>query len=331
MTTLKPSPFAPSTSLPGHGTITISLLPPSTPTLSSLNYTYPLKLISSSPTTLSSGLTCLQIFLLTYGGGLVAGDSISLTINLAPLTRLSLVTQGSTKIFKTPSQDIVSGQNLDVRVEKGAGLCYLPDPTQPFVESCYEQMQIFRVEKEASLCALDWVSEGRRARGERWGFWRWAGRNEVWSVRGKGEEKLLLRDNVVLDSSKGEQSFVEGIEGRMDGLGIFGTLILRGPLFLSLGEYFMDEFARLPRIGARDWGDSLLNEQLSEDEMKRNTRHMQEKNGGLLWTAAAVRGLVLIKFGAKEVEGARRWLGTMLREEGSVQRNFGESALLCLR
>ncbi|KAI9762086.1 MAG: hypothetical protein M1835_008076 [Candelina submexicana] len=331
MTTLKSSPFAPSTSLPGNGTIIISLLPPSTPTLSTLNYTYPLKLISSSPTFLSAGLTCLQVFLLTYGGGLVAGDSISLSINLAPLTRLSLVTQGSTKIFKTPSRDVVSRQSLDVTVGTGAGLCYLPDPTQPFAESCFEQRQTFKVERGASLCALDWVSEGRRARGEKWAFWRWTGRNEVWVLRDEGA-KLLLRDNVILDEDEGGgERFIEGIEGRMDGLGVFGTLILRGPLFESLGRYFLDEFANLPRIGARDWGESSVKRQLSTEETNRAARHLQEKDEGLLWTAAAVRGLVLVKFGAKEVEGARKWLRTMLKDEGRIQKNFGESALLCLR
>ncbi|KAI9716342.1 MAG: hypothetical protein M1812_005407 [Candelaria pacifica] len=331
MATLKPSPFAPSTSLPGHGTIIISLLPPSTPTLSTLNYTYPLKLISSSPTILSPRLTCLQVFLLTYGGGLVAGDTISLTINLAPLTRLSLVTQGSTKIFKTPSRGIVSRQDLDVRIGTGAGLCYLPDPTQPFAESCYEQRQVFRVKKEASLCALDWVSEGRRARGEKWGFWRWTGRNEVWAVKDEGKDRLLLRDNVILDGKDAEERVIERIGGRMDGLGIFGTLILRGPLFASLGLYFMNEFTKLRRIGARDWGDSLEEPQLSVEETKRAARQQLEKVEGVLWTAAAVRGLVLVKFGAREVEGARRWLVTILKEEGSVQENFGEAALLCLR
>ncbi|KAI9816898.1 MAG: hypothetical protein M1827_001543 [Pycnora praestabilis] len=334
-TTTKPSPFAPSTSIPGHGTINIALLPPSTPTLHTLSYQYPLKLISPDPTTLSSGQKVILAFLLTYGGGLVAGDNINLTINLAAHTRLGLVTQGSTKIFKAPSRDVVSRQIVKVKIANGAALCYLPDPIQPFRESCYEQRQCFGVEKGASLCVLDWVSEGRRARGERWSFWEWRGRNEVWSwsQAGEGEEKgrsrLLLRDNVILDTSA--EGFSEGLAGRMDELGVFGTLIIRGPVFADLGEYFKTEFSSLPRIGARSWSTSTEIPQLSVEEGRRAARQKKEKEDGVLWTAAAVRGLVLVKFGAKEVEGAKNWLGSMLRAEGTVQREFGDGALLCLR
>lgn len=334
----KPSPFALSSSKAGHGTIETSLLPPGIPTLSTLAYTYPLKLIAPSPTTLPhNGQTVLLIFLLTYGGGLVAGDAIDLSITLATGIRLALVTQGSTKIFKSPNRSIVSRQTLDVRLESEAGLCYLPDPTQPFSESCYEQRQIFTVDEGASLCVLDWISEGRSARGEKWDFWRWSGKNEIWVPHPgegidngpRGKKRLLLRDNVILDDEQIGRD--KGLLGRMDGLGISGTLILHGPLFKGLGDYFMDEFKKLPRLGGRNWASNTDVPKLSTAEKKRAERHKDEKDDGLLWTAASIRGLVLVKFGAREVEGARRWLGNMLREEETVQREFGDGALLCLR
>jgi urease accessory protein len=109
------------------------------------------------------------VFLLTYGGGLVGGDKISLDVSLEENTRLVLVTQGSTKIFKSPARSVVSAQTLNVTIAKDASLCYLPDPTQPFSESVYEQRQTFLVDPHgtSSLCVLDWVSEGRRARDQR--------------------------------------------------------------------------------------------------------------------------------------------------------------------
>jgi len=334
----KPSPFASSSSKAGQGIIKTSLLPPATPSLSTLTYTYPLKLIAPSATTLPhNGHTILLIFFLTYGGGLVAGDAIDLSITLAASTRLVLVTQGSTKIFKTPNRLVVSRQTLDVRIGNGAGLCYLPDPTQPFAESCYEHKQVFAIEDGASLCVLDWVSEGRSARGEKWDFRRWTGKNEIWtSPSGEAVEygafsnqRLLLRDNVILDDER--DGLAEGFVGRMDGLGVFGTLILRGAMFEKLGKYLMDEFMQLSRIGGRNWSSSADAPRLSTKEENRAVRQREEKDDGLLWTAASMRGLVLVKFGAREVEGARRWLGNILREEGSVQREFGDGALLCLR
>ncbi|KAI9870936.1 MAG: hypothetical protein M1830_003610 [Pleopsidium flavum] len=334
---LKPSPFATSSSRAGQGIIRTTLLPPGTPSLSTLTYTYPLKLIAPSPTSLpQNGHTILLIFLLTYGGGLVAGDAIDLSITLAAFTRLALVTQGSTKIFKTPNRSTTSRQTLDVRIGNGAGLCYLPDPTQPFAESCYEQKQVFTIEDGASLCVLDWVSEGRSARGEKWDFWRWSGKNEIWTAPPgavehgvSSKQRLLLRDNVILDDK--QSGLAQGLDGRMDGLGVFGTLILHGALFENIGKHLMDEFMQLPRIGGRDWSSSADAPKLSTKEDKRAMRHRAEKDDGLLWTAASVRGFVLVKFGAREVEGARRWLGDILREEGSVQQEFGDGALLCLR
>ena len=164
------SPFAPSQSSPGVGYITVSLLPLQKQILTRLEYQYPLKLIApdthASPEVPSN--TVSLVFLLTYGGGLVGGDKITLKVSLAEGTRLALATQGSTKIFKSPGRSVVSGQILEVTIGKGASLCYLPDPTQPFAESVYEQRQTFYVDRfgASSLRVLDWVSEGRRARGE---------------------------------------------------------------------------------------------------------------------------------------------------------------------
>jgi urease accessory protein len=325
------SPFLPSSSSPGHGSIHLSILPPSHPVLTAFTYQYPLKLISPDPYHLptKSEQTVILVFLLAYGGGLVAGDQIHLSITLEPTTRLALATQGSTKLFKSPSKETVSRQTLDVTIGEGAGLSYLPDPTQPFDQSAYEQRQMFKVAKGSSLAVLDWVSEGRRARGERWGLRVWKGINEVRSAE---SGRLMLRDSVVLDDGEGRvgRKGAEALEMKTDGMGIVGTLILYGPLFKGLGEYFLSEFGTLPRIGGRNWG-AAEEIQISAEERVRLERRNQEKADGLLWTAANVRGFVLVKFGALEVEGARKWLGHMFRTEGSVTREFGEQAVLFFR
>lgn len=248
----------------------------------------------------------------------------------------------------------VCRQRIQVRAEGDGAVCYLPDPVQPFRGSLYEGSQVYelvmdgdggdgrRGDKrreeagtegmgaEPSLCVCDWVSEGRTARGEKWDFWRYGSRNEVWSVDAQGKRRLLLRDNLVLDEKERTR---DGVAGRVDGLGVFGTLIIKGPMFEGLGRHFMDEFERMPRIGARKWdgGDDGSVEIEEEEEVRRRARQKRETRDGVLWTAATVRGFVLVKFGAREVEGARVWLNHMLKTEGSVERNFGERALLCLR
>lgn len=333
---LPSSPFATSSSVPGEGVIELGLLAPSRQVIAALTYQYPLKLISPdphrAPNQEQSPVTV--VFLLTYGGGLVGGDRIKLRVDLADQTKLVLLTQGSTKIFKSPSRSVVSGQTLSVALGRGAALCYLPDPTQPFGESLYEQHQTFHLDPKcsSSLCVLDWVSEGRRARGESWTLHSWKGRNEVRElVRGSNAQgRLLLRDTVMLSDNQ-QAGQEDGLLEKTNNMGVFGMLILRGPIFKQLGEYFSDEFLSQPRIGAKNWTRDGVEEKRSPERLRGDERRRQEQEDGLLWTVSHVRGFVLVKFGAREVDGARRWLGAMIRHEGSVEKEFGHQALFCLR
>jgi urease accessory protein len=103
----------------------------------------------------------------------------------------------------------------------------------------------------------------------------------------------------------------------------------------SLGEFFMEEFKVLPRIGGRKW-DSGSDCGDGEDDVepavaRRMVRQRQEVEDRVLWSAASVRGCVVVKFTAPEVEAGKSWLRSMLSEEGSVRTMFGDRAFLCLR
>ncbi|PSR81223.1 urease accessory protein UreD [Coniella lustricola] len=344
------SPFPPSTSHPGAGTLITVRLPNGASHLAGLTYQYPLKLISP-PHNTQQHLSAL-VFLLSYGGGLVSGDTVSLSITVGAASKLSVVTQGHTKIFKSAAPDITTRQRLDVVIEDGAGLCLLPDPVQPFAESVYEQTQIFHLQGEgASLCLLDWVTQGRKARGEDWDFVKWIGRNEVWwapspiNLEGASaasgsvaESRLLVRDSVKLDARAPlAPAVVGGLRGTMHGTGLFGTLVLRGPLMKALGTFFLEEFAAMPRIGARDWrSDEAKNiedqcQSIDSLETWRAGRLKLEKDEKVSWSAANVRGCVVVKFGSATVEGGRLWIGCMLMREGSIAKQFGDQALMCVQ
>lgn len=330
------NPFAASASLPGQGVVKLSLLQPSSAVLETLSYQYPLKLIAPAAARIEGrgkkdGTQILvhTVFLLTYGGGLVAGDSVTLNIHLARTTRLVLLTQGSTKIFKSPGPEVITRQHTVVEIGEEAALCYLPDPVQPFETSVFEQRQTYNVTSgKANLCVCDWVSEGRPARGERWSFTSYASRNEVWLTSSGERKRLLLRDNVVLDSNTVAN---HDVIARMESLGVFGTLIICGPMFERLAGAFKDEFHLLPRIGSRQWDALLDPSEQSLAQRQRVARIAQEVKDEVLWTVADTRGFCVIKFGAREVEGAKRWLRSMISAEGTVEREFGERALLCLR
>lgn len=350
------SPFPASASAPGDGTITVKRLPNGHSHLEGITYQYPLKLIS--PPRNHQQDKSVLVFLLSYGGGLVGGDTVNLAIQVQRDARLSIVTQGHTKIFKSASPDVVTRQTLNVAVEDGAALCLLPDPVQPFAESVYEQTQIFRLRGPgASLFLLDWVTQGRSARGEDWDLVKWIGRNEVWwssgaaattsnttsttkapQDGGSGSGRLLVRDAVKLDGRASLSAAAGDLRSTMHGLGIFGTLILRGPLTRPLGDFFVAEFAALPRIGARDWRTEEARRLAAEDEgardphvVWREERLEMERREKVLWSAASVRGCVVVKFGAATVEAGRTWVGSMLVREGSVEEHFGDQALMCVR
>ncbi|KAJ5894069.1 hypothetical protein N7495_005760 [Penicillium taxi] len=373
------SPFESSIAKPGQGNVVLSLLPPNNPTLTTLTYKYPLKLVPRTPgfvpESSASPDSCpsqpVHLYLLTYGGGLLPGDHIEVSIKLEPRTRMVVTTpQGSTKIFKTEPMghttkghrlripvnehlSDMSQQSLDVRIGHQAALCYLPDPSVPYMNSRYAQVQTFTVDATAkgnnrsSLCVLDWVTQGRTSRGENWNFQVWKGRNEVWAADEKtGRSRLLLRDSVILDDETGDRGGPETgnlddgfgraetpppqaslvplnvIQERTRPHGVVGTLILSGPVFESLGNYLMHQFTSQPRIGSRNWSSTASS---SAPETSLSTK------GGATWTAARVRvGFVLVKFGAKDFETAKDWLGGLLRDEGSIMREFGEEALFCL-
>jgi urease accessory protein len=247
-----------------------------------------------------------------------------------------MVTQGHTKIFKSPSRDVLTRQTLNVTIQNGASLCLLPDPVQPFEESVYRQSQLFHIADDGSICLLDWVSAGRTARGEDWDFWSWRGRNEVWATKEQGgKPRLLLRDNVILESQSLDPK-ESTIKSKMNGLDIFGTLILRGPNVESVAAFFLAEFAAMPRIGARDFRSQDMKDTdsaivLSHLESWRSSRLKKDMSDGILWSAAKVRGCTVVKFGARTVEGARVWIGGMLKEEGSIPKVFGEDAMMCVR
>ena len=335
------SPFGASTSKPGRGSIVVRLLAQDKPVLSTVSYQYPLKLVApdpirppshggqedGEPPSATSRLVH-TVFLLTYGGGIVAGDSIDLDVKLDKKTSLILLTQGSTKIFKAPSPQVVSRQWMTVHLKHDSALVYLPDPVQPFAHTAFSQSQIYHLDKEqGNLCVCDWVTSGRSARGENWDIFEYKSRNEVWTLYEAGKKRLLVRDNLILDKH-GRTGMP--LSSRMDNYSVFGTVIIRGPVFSSLSKFFLDEFDALPRIGGRNWGDGVQPE-LQPHEQRRHERQQREKTDGLIWSAANVRGFVLVKFASRDVEGSRNWLRDMVKEEGSLMRRFGERALLCLK
>ena len=83
--------------LPGYGQIVYHVFPSTTrPSFSTFRASYPIKLLT--PKVHSPYLAA--VYIITYGGGMVSGDSVSLSVESHPNVNLMLLTQGSTKIYK---------------------------------------------------------------------------------------------------------------------------------------------------------------------------------------------------------------------------------------
>jgi urease accessory protein len=133
----------------------------------------------------------------TYGGGLVAGDHIALQVRLGPGACGVLGTQSATKVYKS-TQGAICRQSLAAIVADRALLIVVPDPVICFADGSYEQRQRVELQEDAGLVLVDWLTSGRRARGERWSMARYHNRLDVFL-----DQEHVLADAWLLDPADG--------------------------------------------------------------------------------------------------------------------------------
>jgi urease accessory protein len=124
----------------------------------------PLKLLSPR----AAGGSC-HVVLSSYGGGMLAGDTIRLRVRAQAGARLFLGTQASTKVYKSPD-GAVAEQLIEGEVGEGAVAVVLPDPVVPQAGSRYRQAQHWQLQPGALLVLADWFQAGRTDAGERFAF-----------------------------------------------------------------------------------------------------------------------------------------------------------------
>ena len=125
----------------------------------------PLKIINPAA---PASLACHAV-LASYGGGLVAGDSIRLRVRCDAGSRLLLTTQANTRIFKS-----IDGRRAEQITEghlaEKALAVVLPDPLVPQAASRYHQTQHWHLHENATLLLADWYHAGRTDLGEKFAF-----------------------------------------------------------------------------------------------------------------------------------------------------------------
>jgi len=120
---------------------------------------------------------CHSVILHT-AGGVVGGDRLSSNIHLEPHTEALITTAAASKIYR--SNGLQARQKIQIQVEAGACLEWLPQETILFNGAIYQQD--LRVELATGANFLGWeiTRFGRSARGEKFDKGQWRSHTEIW-------------------------------------------------------------------------------------------------------------------------------------------------------
>ncbi|KAK0456673.1 UreD urease accessory protein-domain-containing protein [Armillaria borealis] len=264
---------------------------------SELSSTYPLKLLS--PRIAEDGVAV--VYILTYGGGLVSGDQVNLSVDIGEKAKLVILSQGSTKVFKTrPGHRLASVQPdlhhlspttqiMTFVVNPNASLFLLPDPVTCFRSASYNQIQTFHLTADASAVILDWVTSGRRSLGEEWVFSRYYSVNEV-LVDGKriAKDAMLLDDSQIDAKPLPERALAE----RLGPYSCYATLFLVGPQVQAVIAELVRRY-----------------QAISVMKMKSPDK--------VIWSLSPITGndytSVIVRVAGEETEDVKGWLGEALQ------------------
>ncbi|KAF8230675.1 UreD-domain-containing protein [Tricholoma matsutake] len=279
---------------PGGGRIVLSSYG-SNVGFSELSSTYPLKLLAPR---ITRGRVAV-VYLLTYGGGLVGGDRVNLSTEVGSHSILVVLSQGSTKIFKTrPGQrlasvpqsahPLITTQNMTFHVKPEGALFMLPDPVTCFKSASYSQKQTFHLSRDASLVVLDWFTSGRKTMGEDWAFSRYYSVNEVWAGG-----KRIAKDIVLLEDKEVYSRVPRTLGNRLAPYSCYAMVILYGPLVQAVIGAMVAQYDRISVLKAK-----------GPPEMLWSLTPMVSEEGD--WAVIRVAG--------KETEMVKKWLGQALGE-----------------
>lgn len=168
--------------------------------LGRLEFGYPLRICP-----VKSDYRCKEysaVYVLNYGGGLVSGDNVYMSIRTAHGSCLAVFTQSFTKVYESLGDFEYAEQHLDALVEPSSTLLHLPDPVVGFRRSKYIQTQLFHLEclETSQLALLDWYTQGRAHLNENWSMDLYFSSNRITYTDSRtSSPAVLLTDTVRLE------------------------------------------------------------------------------------------------------------------------------------
>jgi urease accessory protein len=194
------------------------------------------------------------VHLNNVSGGVLAGDRLSLDVDVQARATAQITTTGATRLYRHRAGAADSEQCARFSVGDGALLEYLPDAVIPYAGSRHIQRTEIRLGRESTLFWWEVLAPGRLAAGERFAFERLRIRSEVYV----GERPVLREDYTLEPREKDPTSTV-----RMFEYSHTASLCVvqegRPPAFWRALEDRLNEIAReRTRPGQAVWGASML-------------------------------------------------------------------------
>ncbi|GIY47645.1 urease accessory protein D [Caerostris extrusa] len=214
------------------------------PDLDTCYYEYPIKIMLPS----SISETCCQwIFPVIYGGGLVEGDNVNISLKIGHKCSITMSTMSFPKVYCCENGKD-SQLNGEYFLDSEALLCVLPDPLVCFKNASYNQCQSFHLASDANLVLLDWFTSGRYMRGERWAFSKLKNISAIFI-----DDKLQFRESQNIQNTP----FLN-IEKTMKAYNIIGTCMIMGPHLEFLYSSILCQLEKCKAYGEKANADLLF-------------------------------------------------------------------------
>lgn len=245
--------------------------------------------------------SCLVIFMLGFGGGLVSGDTVEVACLLGEKSELCLKTLGSTKIYKSIGEKVVH-QIIRFSLASGSILALLPDPMTCYANSNFRQSQHLNLEKNASVVVCDWYSSGRKHMGESWLADRLQSEISI-TIDGK----LMLYDNLDIMTTK-----YSSAADKVGNYHVIGCVIIVGPRTTDLRKRLLTVLSGRQSFEDKESCGHLPSRKKVKREESAEPSH-EHVNESLISVSAIDSDITLVRFATNRVEDAYHFLASVLQ------------------
>jgi urease accessory protein len=137
---------------------------------------------------------CHSVILHT-AGGVVGGDKLSCNFQLQPNSQVLITTAAASKIYRSNGR--LATQNIDIKINSGATLEWLPQESIVFDGAIYRQDTRIDLAENSNFIGWEITRFGRSARGEKFLQGNWRSNTEIWQ-----QGKPLWIDRQILPGCK---------------------------------------------------------------------------------------------------------------------------------